>query len=467
MTEGSTIVVITPYEDLVGAANLAFVADNAINIAYDDASDHLLLLNNEQAELARVAVGEDGVPIPDTLARFDINHLGLHNADGMSVDRVGRRLFILDSGASQVVSADLDNPFNLISKIDLSHLGAPNLRGIAVHLASRNLFVVSPAEEILYELTQSGELVNIYDLAVLDLIDPRGLAFGLSADLTDGSNTVHLFMADSNLPDGGPANTSQPPGIGTLYWPQPAQSSGDVFPGRRMHPAPARTAQVFGRILELALDPGSGGSSIRMITVQVAGSEDDAEEKVGTHVTDLNSTDLELIRTNNGDQIVGIRFRDVGIPAGATIVSAYIEFEADEPGSTATSLIFHGEATDDAAPFAATRGNISSRSLTLGGVTWSNIPAWNVVHEKHRTSNLTPIVQKIVNRRGWSSGNAIAFIISGTGRRTAEAYDGGPARAPWLIVEYTASTPIPTLMATPTQTDTPTPTHTPTTDHRD
>ena len=214
---GSTIVVITPFEDLVGTANLTFVADNAINIAYDDANARLLLLNNQQAELALVVLGEDGTPDPGTLARFDIAHLDLTNADGMSIDRASRRLFILDNGTSEVVSADADNEFELISKIDLSHLGASNLRGIAIHPASHNLFVVSPDEEILYELTGSGQLVNTYDLAVLDLADPRGVAFGPSTDPTDAPGTIHLFLADSNLPN---------------------------------------PDQLFGRVLEVALAPG-------------------------------------------------------------------------------------------------------------------------------------------------------------------------------------------------------------------
>lgn len=215
----SSIVVITPYEDLVGTANLPFVADNAINIVYDDAGEHLLLLNNQRAELARVTVGEDRVPDPGTLARFDITHLDLKSADGMSVGRTARRLFILDSATAEVVCVNLDNRFDLIFKLDLSYLGTDKLRGIAVHPLTDNLFVVSPLEAHLYELTQAGQLINTYDLSGLDLVDPRGLAFGPSADLTDAPDTMHLFMADSGA--------------------------------RRA--APGR--QLFGRILEIAPAP--------------------------------------------------------------------------------------------------------------------------------------------------------------------------------------------------------------------
>jgi len=45
-------------------------------------------------------------------------------------------------------------------------------------------------------------------------------------------------------------------------------------------------------------------------------------------------------------------------------------------------------------------------------------------------------VQQVVNRPGWSSGNAIVFVITGTGTRTASAYDDNPALAARLIVNY-------------------------------
>jgi hypothetical protein len=225
------VVIITPYEDLVATVKIAFTVDDAINMTYDDANDHLLLLNHKRASLAQVAFGEDGLHDPN-MARFDVAHLDLENADGMAVDPAGRRLFILDSGASQVVSANLDDKLELMSTVDLKHVDSSKLRGIAVHPRSHNLFVLSPAKELLYELTQSGQLVNQYDLASLDLIDPRALAFAPSADLTDDPDTIHLYMTDSNLPAEG--------------W------------VKNRYAAPAETEPVFGRIVEVAIDPGVG-----------------------------------------------------------------------------------------------------------------------------------------------------------------------------------------------------------------
>ena len=46
------------------------------------------------------------------------------------------------------------------------------------------------------------------------------------------------------------------------------------------------------------------------------------------------------------------------------------------------------------------------------------------------------MVHEIVGRRGWASNNALAFIVTGTGHRTAKAFNGSSTEAPLLHVEY-------------------------------
>ncbi|MCI0554706.1 MAG: hypothetical protein L0287_27480, partial [Anaerolineae bacterium] len=80
-----------------------------------------------------------------------------------------------------------------------------------------------------------------------------------------------------------------------------------------------------------------------------------------------------------------------------------------------------------------------------------------------RTPNLASVIQEVVNRPGWASGNAIAVIITGTGKRIAESYEGYSWGAPYLHVRYTLpATPTPGPSPTPTKTPTPGPTQTPT-----
>jgi uncharacterized repeat protein (TIGR02543 family) len=49
---------------------------------------------------------------------------------------------------------------------------------------------------------------------------------------------------------------------------------------------------------------------------------------------------------------------------------------------------------------------------------------------------MASVIQEIVNRPGWSSGNALVVIITGSGERVAESHDGDPDGAPLLHVVY-------------------------------
>jgi len=120
------------------------------------------------------------------------------------------------------------------------------------------------------------------------------------------------------------------------------------------------------------------------------------------------------------------------------IVSASVHFTADEVGSGAVALTLRGEAADHAAPFAATAFNGSGRSVTSSSLAWSP-PAWTAIGAAgaaQRTPDLSALVQEIVDRPGWAPGNPLVLVVTGTGKRTAESFEGAPAAAPVLRVEY-------------------------------
>ena len=171
--------------------------------------------------------------------------------------------------------------------------------------------------------------------------------------------------------------------------------------------------------------------------VRVAASSDDAEERVSGGVS-LSSSDLELVFDSGGDQVVGMRFNGINIPPGAIISNALIQFQVDEINAVATSLTFQGEDVDNAATFIDSNWNVSSRPRTAAAVAWSPV-AWSTRGEAgvdQQTPDISSVIQEIVNRPGWMQNNSLVVIISGTGERTAEAYDGDQAGAPLLRVEY-------------------------------
>lgn len=173
---------------------------------------------------------------------------------------------------------------------------------------------------------------------------------------------------------------------------------------------------------------------------RISAGSDDAEQRANGSVS-LNSSDLELVFDQGGDQTVGLRFGAVTVPPGATITNAYVQFGSDEINSGTTNLTIRGQATDAAPTFSGTANEISNRPTTAAAVAWTP-PAWTSVGltgPDQRTPDIASVVQEVVDRGGWSSGNPLALIISGTGERTAEAFNGNSSLAPLLHIEYTAS----------------------------
>jgi hypothetical protein len=256
--------------------------------------------------------------------------------------------------------------------------------------------------------------------------------------------TLDGTVSDDGLPD--------PPAAVTTTW---SQVSG---PGTVSitDPSAVDTTASFPLggtyVLRLTADDGelsssddmtvtvAGGGGETVLEVRVSDRFDDAEERVSGAVA-LTSSDLELVFDAAGEQVVGIRFNGIGIPQGSTILEAYVQFQQDESNSDATSLTIQGEAADNALGFSNTSENISSRARTTASVGWTP-PAWLVAGEQgpdQRTPDLTTVIQEIIGRTGWVSGNSLVIIIAGTGERTAEAYDGVEAAAPLLHVRYVSA----------------------------
>jgi hypothetical protein len=138
-----------------------------------------------------------------------------------------------------------------------------------------------------------------------------------------------------------------------------------------------------------------------------------------------------------------MRFNGIEIPQGATISNAYIQFQVDEATVGATSLTIEGEAVDNAATFTATTGNITARARTATSVGWTPAP-WTTVGEAEpdqQTPDISEVIQEIVNRPGWTSSNSLVIVITGTGKRTAESYNGVASGAALLHVEYSTAPP--------------------------
>jgi Bacterial Ig domain len=173
-----------------------------------------------------------------------------------------------------------------------------------------------------------------------------------------------------------------------------------------------------------------------VLDVPVAVGSDDAHEwSDGTISRTGGDLELGVDSSPTLATTLAVRFTGITAPRGATITRAYVQFVADENGTVATSLTVRAQASDNAATFGTTAFSISSRPRTSASAAWAP-PTWTAgsAGAAQRTPDLSSVLQEVVNRPGWAAGNALAVIITGTGRRTAESFEGGPK--PILHLEY-------------------------------
>ncbi len=130
-----------------------------------------------------------------------------------------------------------------------------------------------------------------------------------------------------------------------------------------------------------------------------------------------------------------LRFLNVTIPQGATIDSATLTLNITDISGTPDTTLY-GVDEDNAAAFAAP-GNLPSAATKT---TASADP--DPAGAGSKVITITSIVQEIIDRAGWASGNAMAFVgddNAGTGPSywSAEDYeDAGTAEAT-LDITYT------------------------------
>ena len=161
-------------------------------------------------------------------------------------------------------------------------------------------------------------------------------------------------------------------------------------------------------------------------------TDNDVEESIsrGDGSVETGSSDLELgmwdtgYTPDYGESIVGVRHHDIAIPQGATIISAHLQFIADDDGSDPCQVTIYGEDIGNAAIFDEDIAyNVSSRTITTESVVW-DIPSWVDLDrgDAQKTPDLRAIIQAIVNRTDWASGNAMSFQL----------HDSGPTADPQL-----------------------------------
>jgi len=180
-------------------------------------------------------------------------------------------------------------------------------------------------------------------------------------------------------------------------------------------------------------------SGLGAVDQRISQTSDDGEERANGTMY-LNSSDLELMDDGGGLQKIGLRFPDVSIPTGATIISAQIEFAIDEIDNGAVSINIFGESVDTGTFSDA--NNVSGRTKTGASSLWAltgNSPA---VGQTLTTPNFSAVVQEIVSDAAWNTTTKTITLLmerdSGTESRIVESFNGTSSLAPRLLITYSA-----------------------------
>jgi hypothetical protein len=137
-----------------------------------------------------------------------------------------------------------------------------------------------------------------------------------------------------------------------------------------------------------------------------------------------------------------VRFTGVAVPHTAVITTAKIQYcSYTSLASVPCSTVIYGNAADNAA-IPASYADYIAKVQTTASVTWS-LQEWSV-GIWYDSPDISSIVQEIVSRSGWVSGNALMILHKGNGANAAYrqpyAYEGGPTYAPKLVIEYSTGT---------------------------
>ncbi len=161
-------------------------------------------------------------------------------------------------------------------------------------------------------------------------------------------------------------------------------------------------------------------------------SSDDAHQS-GTGNVTTNGTTIGL----GGPALwAGFRIANVTIPQGSVINSAIASAVLTTTANDTPQLDIYGEAADNANTYTGSSNEISNRPTTTNKLNWSDT---DIGTGRKTIGDLKAIVQEIISRPGWSSGNAINFLfdaLSGIGLVIA-AYDQDPADAFQIVIDYT------------------------------
>ena len=213
-----------------------------------------------------------------------------------------------------------------------------------------------------------------------------------------------------------------------------ANAASDVVLGVGTHTitfAPRSTGYHIDslKVVTRSLLPVDDDPASITVSAAVAAGADDFETLHGAA-----NNDLDFGTVGGKANAVGLRFTGLGVAAGAEIESAYFVFTANAAAAAGGSLEIEIQDGLGARDFVSGTW-VNSRAWVDESVAWTP-GAW-AKGGTYRSADVSDLIEGLLAGGGLDPDDALAFRITGTGTRSAHAFEGSGA-APELVIDWLA-----------------------------
>jgi hypothetical protein len=320
----------------------AFGLSDTEDPAFDQGTGDLFFVDGVTTEVYRLdpVDGDFGDGNDNLVGHFDVGAYGARDTEALASDPVRDTLVVGDRPSKKIYEVTKDGA--LVRIIDASNTaGMKRISGMTVAPGSNDPSAMH--YWIVDRVVDNGSSSSENDGKLFELSAPGGgggptntppvVSAGPNQTITlPAAASLQGSVTDDGLPD--------PPATTTSLWSK-VSGPGTVTFADETSPVTTATFSTDGSyVLRLTADDsaaqrsddvtvtvqpeGGGGGGGGVIDVAIAGGSDDVEETATGKVRPASS-DLELVQEST-TQTVGLRFTGVSIPAGATIVNAYVQF---------------------------------------------------------------------------------------------------------------------------------------------